>query len=119
GNGDAHLKNWSLIYRDPRRPTLSPVYDVVSTLLYAPAGEPEDLALSFFGDRDFAAIKLDHLRRLGTRLGAATDLVEIAEQTIDQALAHLPQVIDELASVPRLQVAIDASVRGQAQSLRR
>lgn len=30
-NGDAHLKNWSLIYRNPRVPTLSPAYDLVAT----------------------------------------------------------------------------------------
>ena len=34
-NGDAHLKNWSLIYRNSKSPTLSPAYDLVSTALYA------------------------------------------------------------------------------------
>jgi serine/threonine-protein kinase HipA len=24
GNGDAHVKNWSLLYEDPRRPRLPP-----------------------------------------------------------------------------------------------
>jgi serine/threonine-protein kinase HipA len=37
-NADAHLKNWSLIYRDPRRPTLSPAYDLVSAGPYAGFG---------------------------------------------------------------------------------
>ncbi|MBK9258349.1 MAG: HipA domain-containing protein [Polyangiaceae bacterium] len=35
GNGDAHLKNWSLIYPDRRNPRLSPAYDLVSTVLYS------------------------------------------------------------------------------------
>lgn len=35
GNGDAHLKNWSLIYPDHRNPRLSPAYDLVSTVLYS------------------------------------------------------------------------------------
>ena len=32
GNGDMHLKNWSLLYPDSRIPVLSPAYDFVSTL---------------------------------------------------------------------------------------
>ncbi len=31
GNADAHLKNWSLIYPDGKRPRLSPAYDLVFT----------------------------------------------------------------------------------------
>ena len=34
GNGDMHLKNWSLIYPDRRNPMLSPAYDFVSTIPY-------------------------------------------------------------------------------------
>lgn len=33
-NGDAHLKNWSLIYADGVTPALSPAYDIVSTRAY-------------------------------------------------------------------------------------
>ncbi|MGD7034574.1 type II toxin-antitoxin system HipA family toxin [Methylotuvimicrobium buryatense] len=33
-NGDAHLKNWSLIYSDKITPRLSPAYDIVTTSLY-------------------------------------------------------------------------------------
>ncbi|WP_205324297.1 type II toxin-antitoxin system HipA family toxin [Glycomyces sp. YM15] len=36
GNGDAHLKNWSVVYPDGRIPILSPLYDVVPTVLYMP-----------------------------------------------------------------------------------
>ena len=36
GNGDMHLKNWSLLYPDGRKPVLSPAYDFVSTLPYIP-----------------------------------------------------------------------------------
>lgn len=38
GNGDAHLKNWSVIYPDGRTPRLAPAYDLVSTVAYAPEG---------------------------------------------------------------------------------
>ncbi len=33
-NGDAHLKNWSLIYPDRITPRLSPAYDIVTTSVY-------------------------------------------------------------------------------------
>jgi hypothetical protein len=35
GNGDAHIKNWSLLYENPARPRLSPAYDLVPTVAYA------------------------------------------------------------------------------------
>ncbi len=33
-NGDAHLKNWSLIYSNKVTPVLSPAYDIVTTSVY-------------------------------------------------------------------------------------
>ncbi|MDT8445112.1 MAG: type II toxin-antitoxin system HipA family toxin [Desulfuromonadales bacterium] len=33
-NGDAHLKNWSLLYADQITPRLSPAYDIVTTNVY-------------------------------------------------------------------------------------
>jgi serine/threonine-protein kinase HipA len=33
-NGDAHLKNWSLLYSDQRTPRLSPAYDILTTQVY-------------------------------------------------------------------------------------
>ena len=33
-NGDAHLKNWSLLYPDQVTPRLSPAYDIVTTSVY-------------------------------------------------------------------------------------
>ncbi|MBB5021652.1 serine/threonine protein kinase HipA of HipAB toxin-antitoxin module [Desulfurispira natronophila] len=35
-NGDAHLKNWSLLYADTVTPELSPAYDMVTTSVYIP-----------------------------------------------------------------------------------
>lgn len=33
-NGDAHLKNWSVLYSNRITPTLSPAYDIVTTRVY-------------------------------------------------------------------------------------
>jgi len=37
GNGDAHLKNYAMLYDDPDDMRLSPLYDVVNTQIYHPA----------------------------------------------------------------------------------
>lgn len=36
GNGDAHLKNYAMLYNDPDDMRLSPLYDVVNTQIYNP-----------------------------------------------------------------------------------
>ena len=61
GNGDMHLKNWSLLYPDGRTPVLSPAYDFVATLPYIPG---DKLVLSFGGSRCLSEITVDQIRRL-------------------------------------------------------
>jgi serine/threonine-protein kinase HipA len=46
GNGDAHLKNFGVLYHNDLDVRLAPFYDVVSTLVYIPEDVPA-LALSF------------------------------------------------------------------------
>ncbi|MGB6165775.1 MAG: HipA domain-containing protein [Pseudonocardiaceae bacterium] len=67
-NGDAHLKNWSLIYTDPRVPSLAPAYDMVSTAYYL--GEREMLGLKFGGSRRFERVDVTTFERLQGRLRA-------------------------------------------------
>ena len=81
GNGDMHLKNWSLIYPDARTPTLAPAYDFVGTVAYL--GSSERLALSLSGTRDFAAITMAHFDTLADRVGApAQPVLETVRHTI-------------------------------------
>ena len=84
GNGDMHLKNWSLLYPDRRTPRLSPGYDFVATLPYIPN---DTLALSFGGSRSLSEITPDQMRRFAdTARIPASPLwriaVEIAERTV-------------------------------------
>jgi serine/threonine-protein kinase HipA len=60
GNGDMHLKNWSLLYPDGRAPILSPAYDFVSTVPYI---AEEKLGLSFGGSQSLNEITADQARR--------------------------------------------------------
>jgi len=60
GNGDMHLKNWSLLYPDGRTPILSPAYDFVATFPYIPG---DKLGLSFGGSQSLKEITVDQVRR--------------------------------------------------------
>lgn len=67
GNGDAHIKNWSLIYDDPMRPRLAPAYDLVSTVAYTT--HDTSIALNMAGVKRFDAISLDTFAALFARIG--------------------------------------------------
>ena len=65
GNGDMHLKNWSLIYRgDGNKPELAPIYDVLSTVPYIPA---DTMALSLGGERSFKALAAPRWKAFANR----------------------------------------------------
>lgn len=64
GNGDMHLKNWSLIYPDRKGAALSPAYDFVSTIPYI-AGD--SMALKFSRTRDFAGLDEDELKHFAAK----------------------------------------------------
>jgi serine/threonine-protein kinase HipA len=85
GNADMHLKNWSLLYPDQRKPVLSPGYDFVATLPYIPN---DKLALSFGGSRSLSEVIPDQMRRFAdTARIPASPLWRIAVETAERAAA--------------------------------
>ena len=68
-NGDAHLKNFGIVYDDVQgEARLAPVYDLVTTSVYLPK---DSMALTLNGTTKWASAK--ELQRLGeTRMGAHT-----------------------------------------------
>jgi serine/threonine-protein kinase HipA len=94
GNGDAHLKNWSLIYPDRRVPRLSPVYDLVATTAYRDRGDdPEDLGLRLAGSKSFEEVRLRSFQRLESRMDSrfgrtganlAQAAADVAERIVDE-----------------------------------
>ena len=60
GNGDAHLKNFSVYESDLGDYIMTPAYDLLSTMLHYP-GELTFMALSFFKDPDFMTPKFEKL----------------------------------------------------------
>ena len=85
GNGDAHLKNWSLIYPDRKRARLSPAYDLVCTAVYLPApGDPE-LGLPFFGAARLSEVSREHFARLKDLLRVGDgEVLNIVDETLER-----------------------------------
>lgn len=82
GNGDMHLKNWSLMYPDGRHPVLSPAYDLVSTVPYIPE---EESALKFHRSRDWRSFNYDELAVIADKAKVPSRLVvATARETVEQ-----------------------------------
>jgi len=94
GNGDAHLKNWSVIYRDKVTPQLSPAYDLVSTIHYV---QNDSLALNLGGEKRFESIDESHFDRIARRIDAPPKFVlDIVKETVTAAQKEWPGIIREV-----------------------
>jgi serine/threonine-protein kinase HipA len=106
GNSDMHVKNWSLIYPDRRRPRLSPAYDFVATTAYIP---DETSGLKFSRSKHYKDLTLDELAHLADRanlpeqlvLNAAKEIVQRFREVWSQEHSNLPLSQDVIQSVER------------------
>lgn len=105
GNGDAHLKNFGMLYTDPTTNDcrLAPAYDIVNTTAYI----PEDvLALELKGHKTFFSA-IDGLRKFGQELGIhdpddrvqrlilTADYVIRTEEDVAESVPHVVKAIRE------------------------
>src|SRR5271154_3406416 len=83
-NGDAHLKNFGIVYDDVHgEARLAPVYDLVTTSVYLPK---DSMALTLNGTTKWATAK--ELQRLGeTRMGGTPSRVRQILERINAAIA--------------------------------
>lgn len=112
GNGDAHLKNFSVVYRDARNATLSPAYDVVSTVLYVTPGK-EELALNLAGQKKFGHVGHNSFSQLFEKLGLEhSNGKEIVNDFANSTIAAWSQrdIRDNFSApqIERLQMHIDS-----------
>jgi serine/threonine-protein kinase HipA len=94
GNGDAHLKNYAMLYDDPDDMRLSPLYDVVNTQIYNPA---DTLALNLGKSKSFPDRKpiIDFGKSIGVK--KCENIVdEMADQIRDglEALADYTEAME-------------------------
>lgn len=80
GNGDMHLKNWSLIYPGRRNARLAPAYDCVSTIPYI---ANDKSALTFSRTKEFTGFTADELAHLSAKAKLPRKLVlDTARETV-------------------------------------
>jgi serine/threonine-protein kinase HipA len=98
GNADMHLKNWSLLYPDGRKPVLSPAYDFVATLPYIP---DDKLALSFGGSRSLHEISVDQVRRFTDMAGLPMQPVwGVVRETVER-IAEVWKTLPQRELLPK------------------
>lgn len=116
-NGDAHLKNWSLVYRDPRVPQISPAYDLVSTRFYM--GADEEMGMRFGSTRKPDRMRLKMLDQLERRLDSRADISSVGAELIERVETHWPDLSRTLEANTALRMDIGASILDRVRSLRR
>lgn len=94
GNGDAHHKNWSLLYPDGIHATLSPAYDLVSTLQYIPN---DTLALNLARSKRFEDVSVQTFERLARKLGLeGAEVLRIVKPAVEATLQSWRELRDNL-----------------------
>ncbi len=117
GNGDAHLKNWSFLYRRDGKVQLTPAYDVVPTFLYG----DDTMALEFGNTRTPYVVGLHRFERAAGALKFNPKVVlNEVQKTVKQALEAWPDLLDAaplpldgrkrlLARLPKLRLVQEIS----------
>jgi len=98
GNGDAHLKNYAMLYDDIEDMRLSPLYDVVNTQIYNPA---DTLALNLCKSKTFPDRK--RIINFGKSIG-----VKKCEIIVDKMAA---QIRDELEKLANYTESMDSDIK--------
>ena len=94
-NGDAHLKNWSLIYPDTVTPELSLAYDIVITRVYM--GDEREYALNLGGDKNWYKVTFDHFRAWVDKAGIPWKAIKPQlDDTLDKARSLWPKSLGDL-----------------------
>lgn len=108
GNGDMHLKNWSMIYPDGRTALLAPAYDFLSTVPYLPN---DSLALNFVDSKAFDSLTFDQFSRFGAKARLPEKLVlETAQETV-QTFAEAWRDVDDFFIDQEVRKAVEAHLK--------
>ena len=106
GNGDMHLKNWSLIYPDRRNAALAPAYDFVSTIPYIPN---DSAALNVSRSKAFENFSVDELSHFAAKAALPEKLVlDTARETAAAFREHWAATKHHLPIGNDVVTAIDA-----------
>lgn len=96
GNGDAHLKNWAILYPNGITPTLSPIYDILPTVLYLPG---DDMGLKLAGSRAFESVTTASFDGIGRRTSfGVSEARRRAKGSVERILENWGSLRDILPS---------------------
>ncbi len=94
-NGDAHLKNWSLIYPDQVTPRLSPAYDIVTTRVYIE--NESEFALNLGKNKQWYATTMNHFRSWAEKSGIPWRAIKPhLDDTMEKARTLWPKALEDL-----------------------
>jgi serine/threonine-protein kinase HipA len=109
GNADMHLKNWSLLYADRRRPTLAPAYDFVATIAYI---ADANAALNYSRTRRFDEVTEEELSHLAYKTMLPQKLVlDTARETVALFHQHWKAEKKNLPLATKIIRAVEAHVK--------
>ncbi|MBW2187623.1 MAG: type II toxin-antitoxin system HipA family toxin [Deltaproteobacteria bacterium] len=94
-NGDAHLKNWSLLYSDQITPRLSPAYDIVTTSVYF--DDERQYALNLGKTKQWYDVTYANFEAWAKRAGVPWRAIKPhLDDTMDKARSLWPKGIQDL-----------------------
>lgn len=94
-NGDAHLKNWSLIYEDKITPRLSPAYDIVTTNVYLQ--NEREYALNLGKTKEWYNVDFSHFEKWAKKADVPWRAIKPhLDDVMDKARAEWPQALNTL-----------------------
>lgn len=94
-NGDAHLKNWSLIYQDHVTPRLSPAYDIVTTNVYM--RDEREYALNLGKTKEWYIVDFSHFEAWAKRADIPWRAIKPhLDDVMDKARTQWPRALNAL-----------------------
>lgn len=94
-NGDAHLKNWSLLYPAYAAPTLSPAYDIVTTRAYM--GDEREYALNLGRTKRWYEVTFEHFENWSRKADIPWRAIKPhLDEVMERARTLWPEALQEL-----------------------
>ncbi|VAW94019.1 Toxin HigB / Protein kinase domain of HipA [hydrothermal vent metagenome] len=94
-NGDAHLKNWSLLYQDQITPRLSPAYDIVTTRVYI--DNETQFALNLSKTKEWYSVTTEHFKSWANRSGIPWRAIKPhIDDTMEKVRSLWPEALKDL-----------------------
>jgi len=94
-NGDAHLKNWSLLYQDQITPRLSPAYDIVTTSVYM--DDEKKYALNLSKTKEWYSVTMENFEYWANKSGIPWRAIKPhIDDTMKKARSLWPEAIKNL-----------------------